>query len=82
MFIIENIQKWMLWVLGAITTIVSVYVIGRSQGSSNEKQRQTEIDIKQSKKIEDVADRARKSADNSVASPVERLRKHKRLRDL
>ena len=64
-----------------IASVVAIYWAGRRQGYSSAENDAREADNAQARKIEDVADRVRRSdGDNHTA--IERLSKFKRLRDL
>lgn len=71
-------KMYIIAIAGAIATIAGIYFYGRKDGTYKEMMRQEKDDRKQARKIEDDADIAR-SLD---ADPIERLRKHKKLRDL
>jgi hypothetical protein len=62
----------------AIAAIFGIYFYGRKTGTAQEMERQTEADRKQARNIENAADNAR----DIDSDPIERLRKHKKLRDL
>ncbi len=62
----------------ALAGILGIYLYGRKAGTNKEMERQAEADRKQARTIEDAADNAR----NVESDPIERLRKHKKLRDL
>jgi hypothetical protein len=74
-------KVYILGLVGVIATMLTVYFAGKRNGVQNEFNRQSEIDRKKARSIEDAADRARRS-DGDNLDPVERLRKHKRLRNL
>ena len=64
-----------------IASVVAIYWAGRRQGYNSAENDAREADNAQARKIEDVADRVRRSdGDNHTA--IERLSKLKRLRDL
>ena len=64
-----------------IASVVAIYWAGRRQGYNSAENDAREADNAQARKIEDVADRVRRSdGDNHTA--IERLSKFKRLRDL
>lgn len=79
--VIEKAQKWVLSVAGVVTAVFGIYLYGRQQGSLREAQKAAEKDRQNARIIEDAADRARR-ADGDNIPAIERLRKHKRLRDL
>ena len=66
--------------VGSILAALSIYFVGRSQGYSDAEQDVREADNAAARKIEDLADRVRR-ADGDNRTAIERLRKHKRLRD-
>jgi hypothetical protein len=74
-------KGWIIAVGAGIAAMIGVYLYGRSSGSLREMQRQAEADRDKAREIENAADRARR-ADGDNVDPVDRLRKHKRLRDL
>ena len=65
----------------ALTAIFGVYLYGRISGASDAKLKIERADNAQARKIEDLADRVRRS-DGDNATAVERLRRAKRIRDL
>ena len=65
----------------ALTAIFGVYLYGRSSGASDAKLKIERADHANARKVEDAADRVRRN-DGGGASPVERLRKYKKLRDV
>jgi len=66
--------------VGIITSVLAIYWAGRTQGYNSAENDAREADNAQARKIEDVADRVRRSdGDNHTA--IERLSKFKRLRD-
>ena len=68
--------------LGAlIVGVLAIYLTGKRDGVQNEFNRQAKADAKQARTVEDAADRVR-HADGDNGTAIERLRKHKRLRDL
>ena len=66
---------------GALMALWGIYMYGRRTGSQNTQIRHERANIKKSREIEDAADRARRS-DGDNHTPIERLRRAKRLRDL
>jgi hypothetical protein len=66
--------------VGAVLGALSIYFVGRSQGYSDAEQDVREADNATARKIEDIADRVRRADGNNLTA-IERLRKHKRLRD-
>ena len=77
MAIWSQIKDIILKMLGSL----SIYFIGRHTGAKDERHRHYRSDVEKARKIEDAADRVRR-ADGGNLSPVERLRKYKRLRDI
>ena len=71
-------KVYILSIGAALVAIFGVYLYGRKTGTYKEMERQAEADRKQSREIENAADNAR----DIDADPLERLRKHKKLRDL
>jgi hypothetical protein len=69
---------YILSISAALAAIFGIYFYGRKTGSFQEMERQDKADRKQSREIENAADNAR----DIDADPIERLRKHKKLRDL
>jgi hypothetical protein len=61
--------------------VLGVYFAGRQSGKTGESIRQADADRKIARRIEDAADRVRK-LDGGNVDAIERLRKHKRIRDL
>ena len=74
-------KGYLIALAGAVLGVLSVYFIGRSHGHNKAKTDAREADNAQARKIEDLADRVRR-ADGDNATAVERLSKHKRLRDI
>jgi hypothetical protein len=64
-----------------LAALFGIYMYGRRTGSQDTQIEHERANIKQSREIEDAADRVRR-ADGNNATPIERLRKYKRLRDL
>ena len=67
--------------LGAILSVLAIYLAGRKQGYNDAENDVREADNAQARKIEDLADRVRRADGNNVTA-IERLRSAKRLRDL
>ena len=68
--------------LGAgLAALVGIYWAGKRSGAKDERIEQERADVEQARRIQDVADRARR-ADGDNLPPVERLRVAKKLRDL
>ena len=74
-------KGYMIAVMGALSAIFGVYLYGRRQGKRDTKIEQERASARQSRKIEDAADRARR-ADGDNMPAVERLRRANRIRDL
>jgi len=77
----QRFQTWILSVAGVISTALAIYAYGRHRGSEDTQIEHERANIEKSREIEDAADRVRR-ADGDNATPIERLSKHKRLRDL
>jgi hypothetical protein len=71
-------KVYILSIGAALAAVAGIYFYGRKTGAYNEMERQAEADRKKSREIENAADNAR----DIDADPLERLRKHKKLRDL
>jgi hypothetical protein len=68
--------------LGAgLVALVGIYWAGKRSGAKDERIEQERADAEQARRIQDVADRARR-ADGDNLPPVERLQRAKRIRDL
>jgi|AntAceMinimDraft_5_1070358.scaffolds.fasta_scaffold615946_1 hypothetical protein len=67
--------------VGLVAGVLAIYFAGNRNGVQNEFNRQAKADAKQARTIEDAADLVRKHDGDNVDA-IERLRKHKRLRDL
>ena len=74
-------KGYIIGIAGAVLGALSIYFVGRSQGYSKAEQDVREADNATARKIEDLADRVRR-ADGDNITAIERLRVHKRLRDL
>jgi hypothetical protein len=68
-------------VMGALMGLWGIYMYGRRTGSQDTKIEQERANIKKSREIEDAADRVRR-ADGDNYTPIERLRRYKRIRDV
>jgi len=75
-----KVKGYVIAAVGSLAGLWAVYWSGRRQGVKNEQNKRREADIKQAGKIQSAADRVRR-ADGGNLSPVERLRKYKRIRD-
>jgi hypothetical protein len=76
-----KLKGYILALGAALTAIFGVYLYGRRTGSQDTKIEHERANIKKSREIEDAADRVRR-ADGDNATPIERLRRAKRIRDL
>jgi hypothetical protein len=74
-------KGYIIAVMGALSAIFSIYMYGRHSGSLDTQIKQERANLKKSKEIEDAADRVRR-ADGDNHTPIERLRRYKRLRDI
>lgn len=70
-------KAWSLMIGAIIAAIFGLYFYGRHSGSLKEAQKGAERDRKAARKIENDADNARLR----TGDPIDRLRKHQRLRD-
>jgi hypothetical protein len=70
-------KGWIIAVTAGISAVMGIYLYGRHQGSLREAQRASEKDRQNARRVEDAADNAR----TITGDPVERLRKHGKLRD-
>jgi hypothetical protein len=80
MFLWLKFKVYIIGLFGIIATMLSIYFVGKRSGVQNEFNRQSQIDNKQARKIEDAADRARKHHGDNVDA-IERLRSAGKLRD-
>jgi len=78
--VIKSFQTWILSIAGVVAATLGIYAYGRKRGSDDTKVEMERADNEQARKIEDAADRVRR-ADGNNATPIERLRRYKRLRD-
>ena len=76
-----KLKGYIVAVMGALSAILAIYMYGRRTGSRDTQIEHERANIKKSMEIEDAADRARRADGNNI-TPIERLRKYKRLRDL
>lgn len=67
--------------VGALGAIWGIYMYGRRTGSQDTQVEHERANVKKSREIEDAADLVRR-ADGNNLTPVERLRRAKRIRDL
>jgi len=79
--VIKSFQTWILSVAGVVAAALGIYAYGRHRGSEDTEIEMERADNANARKVEDAADRVRRN-DGGGASPVERLRKYKRLRDV
>jgi hypothetical protein len=68
-------------VMGALMGLWGIYMYGRRTGSQDTQIEHERANIKKSREIEDAADRVRR-ADGDNYTPIERLRRYKRIRDV
>jgi hypothetical protein len=76
-----KLKGYIVAVMGALMALWGIYMYGRRTGSQDTQIEHERANIKQSREIEDAADRARRS-DGDNHTPIERLRRYKRLRNL
>lgn len=76
-----KIKGYLIAAVSALGFIWGIYIYGRRTGSEDTQIEHERANIKKSREIEDAADRVRR-ADGNNLTPVERLRRYKRLRDL
>jgi hypothetical protein len=76
-----KLKGYVIATVSALGAIWGIYMYGRRTGSQDTQIEHERANIKKSREIEDAADRARR-ADGNNHSPIERLRRYKRLRDL
>ena len=74
-------KGYIIALVGGVLAALGIYFAGRSQGYSQAENDVREADNATARKIEDLADRVRR-ADGDNRTAIERLSKHKRLRDL
>jgi len=74
-------KGYIIAVMGALTAIFGVYMYGRRTGSQDTQIEHERANSKKSREIEDAADRVRR-ADGDNYTPIERLRRYKRIRDV
>jgi hypothetical protein len=72
-------KAYIIGFVGIVVGVLAIYFSGKRDGVQNEFNRQSQIDNKQARKIEDAADRARKY--DGDTSSIERLRRAGKLRD-
>jgi hypothetical protein len=72
-----KLKNWVVASAAGISALIGIYLYGRRQGSLREAQKAAQRDRKQAKRVEHAADKAR----TIDGDPVERLRKHNRIRD-
>lgn len=76
-----KLKGYVIATVSALGVIWGIYMYGKRTGSQDTQIEHERANIKKSREIEDAADRARR-ADGNNHSPIERLRRYKRLRDL
>lgn len=76
-----KVKGYVIAAVASLTGLWAIYWTGRRQGVKNEQIKQREADTRQARKIQDAADRARRSDGDNLPA-IERLRRAKRLRDL
>lgn len=74
-------KGYIMSVMAVLGAIFGIYLYGRDSGAKDTQIEHERDNIKKSRGIEDAADRARR-ADGNNHTPIERLRKYKRLRDI
>jgi hypothetical protein len=74
-------KGYIIVLMGALSAIFGIYMYGRRTGSQDTQIEHERANIKKSREIEDAADRVRR-ADGDNATPIERLRRYKRIRDV
>lgn len=70
-------KGWIIAAAAAVSAVMGVYLYGRRQGALREAEKAAEKDRQNARRVEDAADNAR----TNTGDPVERLRKHSKLRD-
>jgi UDP-N-acetylmuramoylalanine-D-glutamate ligase len=70
-------KSYIIALVAALSAIVGVYLYGRSSGALREAQKAAQKDRHNARRVEDAADKAR----TVDGDPIERLRKHGKLRD-
>ena len=73
-------KAYIIGFVGIVVGVLAIYFSGKRDGVQNEFNRQSQIDNKQARKIEDAADRARKYDGDNI-DDIERLRRAGKLRD-
>lgn len=81
MGLLTRFQNWIITIVGVIGSALTIYAYGRHRGSEDTQIEHERASIEKSREIEDAADRVRR-ADGDNTTPIERLRKANRLRDL
>ena len=76
-----KLKGYIVAVMGALSAILAIYMYGRHSGSKDTQIEHERASLKKSREIEDAADRVRR-ADGDNATPIERLRRYKRIRDV
>ena len=76
-----KLKGYIVAIMGVLSAILAIYMYGRRTGSQDTQIEHERANIEKSREIEDAADRVRR-ADGDNHTPVERLRRYKRIRDL
>lgn len=76
-----KLKGYVIAAVSALGVIWGIYMYGRRRGSEDTQIEHERANIKKSREIEDAADRVRR-ADGNNLTPIERLRRYKRLRDI
>jgi hypothetical protein len=76
-----KLKGYIVAIMGALSAILAIYMYGRRTGSKDTQIEHDRANIEKSREIEDAADRVRR-ADGDNHTPIERLRRYKRIRDL
>ena len=70
-------KVWVLGSLAALGAILAIYLTGRKDGAKSESNKRDMVDRDTARRVENAADKAR----TIHGDPVDRLRRHNRLRD-
>jgi hypothetical protein len=76
-----KLKGYIVAIMGCLSAILAIYMYGRRTGSKDTQIEHDRANIEKSREIEDAADRVRR-ADGDNHTPIERLRRYKRIRDL
>lgn len=74
-------KGYIIAIVGGVLAALGIYFAGRREGYNQAELDAREADYESARRIEDKADRVRR-ADGDNLPPVERLQRHKRLRDI